>query len=210
MKKIVLLVPLLFTVFLVSSQDLIIRKNLKRTNCEITGEDSAKIYVKVYHAGRQISTFVNRDQVKSYHYDYFVKKAIARDSLIAHPTYQKSITIGLFNGGGSLVGVDAEIALSNSVGLQVGAGFIGFSAGINYHIRPEIRSSFISLQYWHQGVMDSYSQSLIGPSFVFRARKIFTAQLGIGFPLEKGPSWPDSLEQPEFMLTYSIGIYFPQ
>ena len=121
-----------------------------------------------------------------------------------------AITIGIFNGGGSLVGADLEVMLSKRLGIQAGAGFIGLGAGLNYHLKPSIRSSMISLQYWHQGFGESYTQSLMGPSFVFRAKKIFTAQLGFGFPLEQGPAWPeDKMEQPPIMLMYSIGIYLP-
>jgi hypothetical protein len=209
MKRVVLLIAVSFTVLSIFSQDLIIGKNLKRTKCEITGEDNDFIYTKINRNGTHINTFISRGEVKSYHYDYFIKKAQARDSLIAHRIYDKSLTIGFLNGGGSLIGLDVEFALINSVGFQVGSGYFGFGAGINYHFRPDITSSFVSLQYWHQGVIDTYSQSLIGPSFVFRAKKIFTAQIGIGFALEKGPAWPENMEQPPVMLVYSIGMYFP-
>ena len=82
-------------------------------------------------------------------------------------------------------------------------------AAINYHLKPSIRSSYITLQYWHQGVNETYTQRLLGPAFVFRAKKLLTASLGLGFALEKGPNWPDDKEQPPVMFTYSIGIYLP-
>jgi hypothetical protein len=213
MKNLVLFFPLLFiSLFIckqVYSQDLIVGKNLTRTKCEIIGEDSIKIYAIVNHSGSQVSTYIYKDEVKSYHYDYIAQKSLVRDSIKNHQIYEKALTIGVLNGGGSLVGLDIEFALINSIGLQAGIGFLGIGGGINYHFRPDIRSSFISLQYYHQGIMDTYTQSLIGPSFVYRARKVFTASLGIGFSLEKGPAWPDTREQPKAMLTYSIGIYFP-
>ena len=121
-----------------------------------------------------------------------------------------AVTLGILQGGGSLVGGDFEFLVSDRIGLQVGAGVIGFGAAINYHLKPSIRSSFITLQYWHQGVNETYAQSVLGPAFVFRAKKLFTASLGLGFALEEGPGWPeDKLEQPPVMLTYSIGIYLP-
>jgi len=125
--------------------------------------------------------------------------------------YEKrnSITIGFLQGGGSIVGADFETLLSKQFGVQVGAGLIGFGAGINYHLYPTINSSFISLQYWHQGVGNSHTQSLLGPNFVFRGKKWFTAQIGLGFALDKGPAWPSSMQQPPVMLMYSIGAYFP-
>lgn len=122
---------------------------------------------------------------------------------------RRSITIGFLQGGGSIVGFDVETLISNQFGIQIGSGIIGFGGGVNYHFKPTIRSSFISLQYWHQGFGETYAQSLIGPSYVFRARKLFTFQGGIGYALDKGPGWPDNREQSPIMLLYSIGIYLP-
>lgn len=128
-----------------------------------------------------------------------------------HPDAAKrySLTVGILQGGGSLLGVDLETLLSDRIGFQVGAGLIGFGGGINYHLKPSIRSSFLSLQYWHQGIENSYTQSLFGPNFVFRSPKWFTFQIGIGFLIEEGPAWPESTEHVPVMLTYAIGAYFP-
>lgn len=122
---------------------------------------------------------------------------------------RKSLTIGILQGGGSLVGADLEVLLTNNLGLQVGGGFIGFGAGLNYHLKPSIRSSFISLQYWHQGIGENFAQSALGPAFVYRGKKWFTFQIGIAAPLDEGPGMPEDFEQPPVMLTYSIGAYFP-
>jgi hypothetical protein len=119
------------------------------------------------------------------------------------------ITIGILQGGGSLIGMDFEKLLSKKFGVQLGMGYIGFGGGINYHFKPSISSSFISLQYWHQGIGETYTQSLLGPSFVFRGKKWFTAQIGVGAALEKGPAFPEDKEQPPVMLLYSIGGYIP-
>ncbi len=119
------------------------------------------------------------------------------------------ITIGIFQGGGSLVGADFEFLLTNHFGVQVGAGYVGFGGGVNFHFKPSVRSSFISLQYWNQGIGDSFAQNAIGPNFVYRGKKWFTAQLGLGMTLQKGPALPDKYEQPPFMLMYSIGAYIP-
>lgn len=61
-----------------------------------------------------------------------------------------SLSVGVLNGGGGLVGADFEALLSNRVGLQLGAGWVSYSVGLNYHLKPGIRSSFLSLSYWHQ------------------------------------------------------------
>ena len=122
---------------------------------------------------------------------------------------RNSVTIGILQGGGSLVGADFEFLLTKQFGFQIGAGLVGFGGGLNYHFKPSIRSSFISLQYWNQGIGDSFAQNAIGPNFVFRGKKWFTFQIGLGVPLEKGPAMPDDFNQPPVMLLYSIGAYIP-
>jgi hypothetical protein len=120
-----------------------------------------------------------------------------------------SITLGVLQGGGGLIGADLEFLLTERLGIQFGAGLISYGAGINFHFKPSIRSSFISFQYWNQGTGESFAQSAIGPSFVFRGKRWFTFQIGIGKTLEKGPAYPENMEQPPVMLLYSMGIYFP-
>jgi len=126
------------------------------------------------------------------------------------PTEKRtSLTVGFLQGGGSLVGADFEALLTDRFGVQIGAGLVGYGAALNYHLKPSIRSSFLSLMYWHQGSGDSFTQSMIGPSYVFRGRRWFTAQIGLGFALDKGPAYPTTMTQPPVMLMYSIGAYFP-
>ena len=120
-----------------------------------------------------------------------------------------SITVGVLQGGGSIVGADFETLVSRKLGLQIGAGLLGFGAGIDFHFKPTIHSSFISLQYWHQGIGSTYTQSMLGPTFVYRAPKWFTAQIGLGYVLEHGPAWTSAIGNSPVILLYSIGAYFP-
>ena len=126
------------------------------------------------------------------------------------PKKNKScITIGILQGGGSLIGADVEFLVTKKFSFQVGAGLVGYGYGINYHLEPSIKSSFFSLQYWNQGFKNSFAQNVIGPTYVYRGKKWFTAQLGLGKTLDKGPAWTDNIEQPKVMLLYSIGLYIP-
>ena len=59
-----------------------------------------------------------------------------------------------------------------------------------------------------QGIDNSHTQTVLGPNFVYRSKKWFTAQLGVGQTLEKGPAWPEDKEQPPMILMYAIGAYF--
>lgn len=120
------------------------------------------------------------------------------------------LTIGILQGGGSLIGFDYEFMPFSHLGLQAGAGFKGLGCGINYHFKPWSKSSFLSFQYWHQGIDKTYVQSLIGPSYVFRLKRNFTLQLGIGFLVDKGPNYYSAFKKEiPAMLTYAIGVYLP-
>lgn len=127
-----------------------------------------------------------------------------------HPVEKRSaITIGVLQGGGGIVGADLECLLTKQMGIQFGAGLFSFGAGLNYHFKPSIRSSFVTVQYWHQGFGEAFAQSAVGPSFVYRSKKWFTCQLGLGLPLEIGPAMPSDYEKPPVILLYSIGAYIP-
>ncbi|OFY71448.1 MAG: hypothetical protein A3G23_11550 [Bacteroidetes bacterium RIFCSPLOWO2_12_FULL_37_12] len=124
------------------------------------------------------------------------------------------ITIGILQGGGSLIGADLEVTIIDGIAIQVGAGLVGLGMGINYHYKPGLRNSFISLSYWHQGSGTSFIQSVFGPTFVFRHLNGFTAQIGIGKLLEISELGRNAYKKlntnpPNVILLYSVGWYFP-
>lgn len=138
--------------------------------------------------------------------DYYEPNAVSTP--FAQPT--SCVTVGILQGGGSLLGADVEVLLTDHIGAQVGAGLVGFGAGFNIHFKPGIRSSFISIQYWNQGIGNSFTQSLVGPNFVYRSKKWFTFQVGLGAILDVGELSPYlEDQQPDLILTYAIGAYFP-
>lgn len=120
-----------------------------------------------------------------------------------------AITIGILQGGGSLLGADLEVLLTERIGVQGGVGLVGFGTAVNFHLKPGIRTSMVSLTYWNQGIGESFVQNAVGPTFVYRSKKWFTAQLGLGKPLSKGTAFPEDATQPPVMLLYSIGGYIP-
>ena len=140
--------------------------------------------------------------------DYYQADYKETNSLEAVST--SCITVGILKGGGSLIGADLEFLLSEKIGAQIGGGLVGYGGGINFHLKPGIRSSFISVQYWNQGIGGTFVQSLVGPNFVYRSKKWFTFQIGLGALLEIGEeNIYDEGEVPDVILTYAIGAYFP-
>jgi len=120
-----------------------------------------------------------------------------------------AVTVGYLHAGGSYIGADFEYLFSKKIGLQAGIGYYGYETGLNFHYKPSVRSSFISLKYWHQGIGEKFRQDAVGATFNFRARRLIATQLGLGFPMKTGPAMADDYVVPDVMLLYSIGIYLP-
>ena len=120
-----------------------------------------------------------------------------------------SISAGVLKGGGGLVGADFEYLFSKHFSVQAGAGLFSCGAAVNYHFKPFINSSMLSLTYWHQGFGNAHTQSVVGPVYTFRAPKVFQFQIGMGYRVDKGPALNPDYSNTKFMLLYSIGVYFP-
>ncbi|MDP4266985.1 MAG: hypothetical protein Q8880_06080 [Bacteroidota bacterium] len=208
MRKVLLLISFISIILYSYSQDIINKKNGEIINCKINKIDSANIYFKIKQNGNDISLIIDRKEILYYKYNA-TKTGINGDTKVSEQNLNTCLTIGLLQGGGSLIGADFEILLSKSVGIQVGAGIIGFGGGLDFHYSPKIRSTFFSFQYWHQGFGDSYAQSAVGPALVFRGEKWFTGQIGVGYIVDRGDALPEKYKDLPVMLTYSIGAYIP-
>jgi hypothetical protein len=207
MKKTLFLIILLTYSISAFAQDVIIKTNGKTIHCKVLEVDYSEVY---YYLNNDLFKHsIRRSEVREIQYGNQFTNSSKDGVQFDQIEPKNSVTIGILEGGGSLVGFDYEFLVTKSAGIQAGAGIIGFGASLNIHLKPTIRSTFIALQYWHQGFGTSFTQSLLGPSIVFRAKKIFTGQIGFGFALEKGPAWPERETQPPIMLTYAIGIYLP-
>ena len=108
-----------------------------------------------------------------------------------------------------MVGADFEFMLGNHLSVQAGAGLFSCGAAINYHFKPFINSSMLSLSFWHQGFGEAHTQSVVGPVYTFRAPKVFQFQIGMGYRVDEGPNLPEANKRAPVMLLYSIGVYFP-
>jgi len=125
-------------------------------------------------------------------------------------------TVGILQGGGSLIGIDYEHRLNERIGVQIGAGFVGFGAGMNVHLDPVITSSAFSLQYWNQGLFgNTLSQRVIGVTYIYRSETNgLTGQLGLGYVATLGKLMVDFYKDkniphpPKIILMYSIGWTF--
>jgi hypothetical protein len=131
--------------------------------------------------------------------------SLNKDSL---PLDKYTITIGLLQGGGSLFGVDFERLIHDNIGIQAGIGIVGFGAGINYHIQPNINGSFVSLQYWNQHFKGMIVQSSISINYVYRSKRNISLQLGIGYRIHEKVQPLSAPSKTPLMHTFAIGWHF--
>lgn len=124
-------------------------------------------------------------------------------------TEQTVIMIGYGNGGGSILGADIETLVSPHIGVQAGAGFLGFNAGVNYHFKPKIHAPYISLQYWYNGISNAYAYQSIGPFIGLRFLKFVNLTAGYSYLLDTGPNAINKIEDSKFVFSYTVGVYFP-
>lgn len=120
-----------------------------------------------------------------------------------------AIEVGFLNGGGGLVGVDFEYLVWDRLSVQAGIGAVSFGGAVNYHFKPYINSSMVSLVYMHQGVGNSYTASWLGPMYTFRAPKIFQVSGGLGLKVGDGPAATSETLKSSASLLFTIGVYFP-
>jgi hypothetical protein len=210
MKKLVfilLLIPLL-----VFCEDMILLKSGEKIFCTVLSEDSTgTIEYEVYKNKRVRNEKINRNQISIIKYG--INKTQTNDNTSTNSNLNKDssktscMTIGILCGGGSLIGIDLEKKISKYVSIQLGGGFVGFGAAINVHTNSLITSNYFSFGYWHQGIGTSFTQDLIGPSYVYRANWL-ALQLGAGIILSRGPAYPSNMSKPAVILTYSAGVFF--
>ncbi|MDD2798447.1 MAG: hypothetical protein PHV20_07640 [Bacteroidales bacterium] len=198
MRKTIILSIFLFTSLLSFSQDLIVTKNDKLIYCKITKEDSITVHFRMSSDDLYLDSQIKQSEVENICYNY--KKMDAEYS----PT---AMTIGVLEGGGGLIGANFELLMTKNIGIQIGVGVLSYGGGLTFHIRPDIRSPYFAFEYWHQGFQDSFTQSLMGPSYVWRTKGGFTAQIGLGMLIERNPDWTAGQNYPPLMLTYAIGFY---
>ena len=87
-----------------------------------------------------------------------------------------AISAGVLQGGGGLVGVDFEAMIGSHFSAQAGVGLLSFGVGVNYHFKPFINSSMVSMVYWHQGLGDSHTVGWVGPSIPIARPRCFSSR----------------------------------
>jgi hypothetical protein len=120
-----------------------------------------------------------------------------------------AISAGYHGGGGGWAGVDFEYLPQKNIGIQAGVGILSYGFGVNYHFnKGGVRSPYVQLGYWHQGFGDRHTQSLVGPTFVYRFKRFVQLQGGFGARVGTGPALNPDITFP-FALMYSVSLYLP-
>jgi hypothetical protein len=202
MKRLVLLLLIWCVSILSFSQDEIITKNRIKINCKISKEDSTTVYFNYYNKGEELETYLNKNQIASYKYGA-VKVNYFENDISSNA--KAAFSAGFYQGGGSIIGIDLEALFLKRLGVQVGGGFGGFGAGVNFHLKPRINSTSLSIQYWNRINYAKY----LGPTIIYRGRSWLTAQLGVAKIFDKNPDLEEEFSDDKYAILYSIGAYFP-
>lgn len=195
---------LILSSLLAYGKDLIILKSGERVLCQIYKEDSLYFYIALIANKKDyFETGIAKSDINYYYTDYTGKVALtAPDSEYIQRSYTEyrearrtqdsierlripvynSTTFGLGNGG-SLLGMDFESAAPNHIGVQAGAGLIGFDFGVNIHFMPDVRSNYISLQLWHVGAPGLFSLILASYTYGVRSNGGVAFQAGLISPI---------------------------
>jgi len=121
-------------------------------------------------------------------------------------TKKNAVSAGYGMGGLSYLGIDFERMIGDKLAVQAGIGIAGYGVQMNYHFKADIRSSFINIGYWQQGFGYYWIQDMIGATFAFRAKKIFQAQLGVGYRLNYDIY---NYDLTDWGILIAAGAYFP-
>ena len=217
-RLIFLMVLMTFSTFRVKSQDLLVLQSGDSINCKINSMDDGLIKFTRNDGGEVKNSVVSQDMIIAFTKNFYgVEDDYVSDNSTNTPSSSENldrsmITVGFLHGGGSLVGIDVEFLPAPHFGIQAGLGLLGYGGALHYHLKRKINSSSVALNYWHQGIGPGYVQSVIGPTFVFRAKKLLTLQLGIGGIIEEGPFFEEAYKnrtEPDVILMFSVGLHFP-
>jgi hypothetical protein len=223
MKKILFFAVLLFGIVGADAQDKIISKSGKVVKCIFISSDSVNYYYKKLDTSDAKIYSVAKSTVSKVHMGTFDSGGVSGNSdgsgsdsiaflrngepLQEDDQSSVAFAFGVLHGGGSLFGGDLEFRLGRFTAIQFGVGFKGYGAALNFHLAPSLRSSYLSLMYWHQGIGSSFSQSMVGPTVVVRAWGFFTFSLGLGYILDQNPNFIVEKKKGDVIHTYAVGGY---
>lgn len=122
-----------------------------------------------------------------------------------------SVSLGLLNGG-SLVGIEYERLLFNRFGIIAGGGLLGFNGGFNIHLKKDIHSHYLHFGAVNMGTL-SYYFRYAELSTNFRIFQLVELSIGLAYTLGYSDDYEEyykdnfDMDIPDYMLTYSIGLY---
>ncbi|MFY0598062.1 MAG: hypothetical protein JXR03_00225 [Cyclobacteriaceae bacterium] len=125
------------------------------------------------------------------------------------PNPSMAVTMGLFQGGGSIVGADIDLLLGKRFGIQAGGGYLGLGGGFLYHVgKPyKINTSAFAFTAWQFGAGSKFSGAYAGPSFIFRAFNFLSIQGGGGIRIARNNETYSRPKATPYSLRFAIGFF---
>jgi hypothetical protein len=159
-------------------QDLVILKNgHKFENCRIIKEDSVNVYFEFEKNGHAINTFIPKEKILSYQYNYKNGSNNLPDSIYSlEPKEISNVGIGLGLDYGGIIGVNLLLYPQQNIGLFAGAGFafigIGYNAGIKLRFNAKQVNPYILGMYGYNTAIkitnaSQFDKFFYGPTLGF-------------------------------------------
>lgn len=131
---------------------------------------------------------------------------------IAYGENRNITTFGYQIGGYSMIGMDYEVRLSNSMGLHAGLGYLGYTYGLMVHTNAKKNSPYFNFSFKDGGLgVLQVAAVEYGGRLVMNKRSGFglTFQIGIAKVLKMNDAFKDLMYKgasPEFMPSMGIGF----
>ncbi len=180
-REFVLLFVLIMPLYMMS-QDLIVFRNGNQLECKITKTDSLSVYYSFKKNDRTIESFVSKDEIRTYHYNF--SNNIAEDDTIKAETIVIDTTIYVKKSS-HWVNV---VTVAPRIGIHAGGWSLQYSGFIlktdSKWVVPltiSIESSKINDEYFYQSGYEAVSlrYSMVGISPLRRLNKYFYANFGV-------------------------------
>lgn len=124
------------------------------------------------------------------------------------PHHKFSVSAGLTNGINSMLSANINYMPGNVIGWQLGAGMEGVGAALNFHLRQEVNSPAITVNYWYNGLGNNYEQSVFGMTYMHRTQRYLSTQLGLGYITTSDGNFNNNARDSGIVILYSLGVYF--
>lgn len=150
MQKIILFLAIFLQSFLSFSQDILTKKGGEKLSVKVEEIGETDIRYKRWDNLKGPTYVIAKAFVASIVYENGKKDDFSDPPSVSHT--RNVLAVGYQIGGFSLIGFEYEFRILNYLGIDIGCGFKGATAGVKLHFRPDKNSPFLLFSYKDGGI----------------------------------------------------------